>query len=31
MRAIRDDSSAFEERGVRLLGISVDSTHALAA
>jgi peroxiredoxin len=31
MCAIRDDWSAFEARGVRVLGISVDSTHALAA
>ncbi len=31
MCAIRDDFGAFEERGVRVLGISVDSTHALAA
>jgi peroxiredoxin len=31
MCAIRDDWSAFAQRGVRVLGISVDSTHALAA
>ena len=31
MCAIRDDWSAFETRRVRVLGISVDSTHALAA
>jgi peroxiredoxin len=31
MCAIRDDWSEFERRGVRVLGISVDSTHALAA
>lgn len=31
MCAIRDDWSAFDERGVRVLGISVDSTHALKA
>lgn len=31
MCAIRDDWSAFEQRGARVLGISVDSTHALAA
>ena len=31
MCAIRDDWSAFERRGVRVLGISVDSTHVLAA
>ena len=31
MCAIRDHWGAFEERGVRVLGISVDSTHALAA
>ncbi len=31
MCAIRDDWSEFERRGVRVLGISVDSTHVLAA
>ena len=29
--AIRDDFSAYERRGVTVLGISVDSTHALQA
>jgi peroxiredoxin len=31
MCAIRDDWSEFERRGVRVFGISVDSTHVLAA
>jgi peroxiredoxin len=31
MCAIRDDWGAFQQRGARVLGISVDSTHALAA
>ena len=31
MCAIRDDWSEFERRGVRVLGVSVDSTHVLRA